>query len=98
MKLVHIPGTQEWVNPDYVTSVRPWQQVWNEPRVECQSVIEFRGDTENTMRTSHSTATPDEIAALLNAESEAEQTAKLQELTAVITANNAKLISFFKDN
>jgi hypothetical protein len=61
MKLVNIPGTKVWVNPEYVTNVRG---------IAGGSIVEYVGNAGYQTRTTNSTASVEEVVTLLTGEVE----------------------------
>lgn len=96
MKLVQIPGTQTWVNPEYVTSIHGWKPdlPLNTGMENYHSEIEYEGNAGYRTRSTISTATPAELAALVNDEQDTALHEKLQQLTSTLELNNAQLVKF----
>ena len=64
MAIVKITGTEVFVNPKYVTSIRP---ACKAHQLEgWKSEVEYEGNAGYRTRTTQSTLTPDELASLLN--------------------------------
>ena len=57
MNLVNLPGTEVWVNPEYVTSVRR--------TIDGSTVVEYEGNAGYRTRTTGTTAPVEEVVALL---------------------------------
>lgn len=64
MKLKQIPGTEVWVNPEYVTSVRKYVDTKNPSMKNVRSEVEYEGNAGYRTRSAHSTATPEELKAI----------------------------------
>lgn len=70
MKLVQLPGTGVWVNPEYVTSVRPYTiagrtGVFSDLQRKAKCEVEYEGDAGYRTRRDVSTATVEEMVLLL---------------------------------
>jgi hypothetical protein len=64
MRLINIPGSTLWVNPEYVTSVGDYQ-AHRSVDPSYISVVEFEGNAGYRTRTALSTMPAGQLAALL---------------------------------
>jgi hypothetical protein len=68
MKLVNLPSTNVWINPEYVTSVRPATVMKNGPNAGQTGVeVEYEGNSGYRTRTTDVYGTTvEEVVALLS--------------------------------
>ena len=71
MKLINLPGTEVWINPEYVTSVRQAKTLINGPNAGRLCVeVEYEGNAGYRTRTTDVYGIPaNEVAALIQGES-----------------------------
>jgi len=68
--LVNIPGTQVWVNPRYVTSVRSVREGLTDASKVDVTEVEYEGRAGYRTRTTSTRAGLEEVVAALNADSD----------------------------